>query len=236
MTNQPAHLSIHDVCPETLGRVGDVLEVLQQLGHDRAMLLVIPGKAWEPHQVDQLRRWQDAGHVLAGHGWVHQVEKRKTLYHKLHGALLSKNVAEHLALDAEGIKGLIQRCSDWFADNGFVRPDHYVPPAWAMGRIRLADLRGLPFKTYETFRGVYGTESDRFVPKCLTGYEADTWLRAAGCRAFNAWNSWRAGVGRPLRISLHPYDLELKLKPDLMRHCGRVSSTPFVTVADEKTV
>jgi predicted deacetylase len=221
-----AHLSLHDVAPETLQAVAGVLDHLAEWGCGSCMLLVIPGRNWQPADLDRLRYWQDQGHVLAGHGWHHRVDRYGGWRHRLHSWTLSRNVAEHLALDEPGIAELITRCAEWFPAHGFDVPPHYVPPAWAMGRIRRERLRVLPFATYETFRGVYVAEPDRFIRCPLVGFEADTCLRAAACRLFNRWNLSRHPGDGPLRISLHPHDLRLRLRGDLERVCREVPSVP----------
>lgn len=223
---RPAHLSIHDVAPHTLERVGELIEFLAGHGHGRVLLLVIPGLDWSEGDLTRLREWVDAGHLLAGHGWRHHVERYGNWRHALHGWLFSRDVAEHLALNREEVCALVADCAGWFADHGFETPVHYVPPAWAMGPLLREDMRALPFRTYETFRGTYDSERDRFVPGPLVGFEADTALRAVVCRAFNAWNRRRAGrEDAPLRISLHPQDLYLRLRDDLERCCGMGPTT-----------
>ena len=227
--SRPAHLSLHDVAPETLDQVRVLLRTLEDLNTGPCMLLVIPGKPWRPEELDQLRRWQDQGHVLAGHGWRHEISRFGGWIHRLHSLTISRNVAEHLSLDAEGVESLIQRCAEWFPANGFSIPDHYVPPAWAMGAVTRSQLDRLPFQTYEYFGGVYDRVSGRFRRCPLMGFEADTWLRAVSCRLFNSVNArTRPGAG-PLRISLHPNDLQLRLRTDLLTACARQSCTPVLS-------
>lgn len=223
----PAHLSIHDVAPHTLDRVEDLLAFLAHHGHPRALLLVIPGLEWSEADLNRLRKWVDAGHPLAGHGWRHRVDGYANWRHAVHGWLFSRDVAEHLALTRSGARGLVEDCAAWFAARGFQTPLHYVPPAWAMGPLTREDMRKLPFRTYESFRGVYDAPRDQFVSRPLVGFEADTRFRAAACRLFNAWNYRRAGRGGGrLRISLHPHDLHLRLARDVERVCRATSTTP----------
>jgi len=223
---EPAHLSMHDVAPETLDRVEACLNLLTEKGTGPCMLLVIPGKLWSADDLNRLRRWQDQGHVLAGHGWHHEISAYGGWFHRLHSLTISRRVAEHLSLDAEGIEQLIRQCAEWFPAHGFEVPEHYVPPAWAMGAISPEQLKRLPFRTYEYFRGVYDSGTERFVTCPLVGFEADTWLRAAACRLFNAVNLWvRPGQG-PLRISLHPHDLHLRLRADLLKVCQGTACIP----------
>lgn len=217
-TDRPrAHISIHDVAPDTLDRVRTMLSRLEASGVMRVMLLVIPGLEWSEEDLAQLRDWQGRGHPLAGHGWVHRVERRKTLFHKVHGTLISRYVAEHLSLGNGEIVDLMRRCYDWFGENGLIPPRHYVPPAWALGSLSRVEMHTLPFDSVETLRGVFFTREDRFQVMPLLGYEADTPLRAAFLKGFNRWNTHRAKRAELTRISLHPYDLELRLGEEILR-------------------
>lgn len=211
-------LSIHDVAPETLPQVENLIGLLD--GHDAgpAMLLVIPGRPWKEAQIAMLRTWQEAGHVLAGHGWHHRANRIRGWRHRLHSLLLSRDVAEHLALDVADIETLIRRCHAWFTGNGLPAPDLYVPPAWAMGALPRARLAGLPFARYEVLSGIIDGASGRLQRLPLVGFEADRTWRALPLRLWNSTN--RIGArhsGLPLRIAIHPHDLSLRLSGDLMR-------------------
>ncbi|MDF3129961.1 polysaccharide deacetylase family protein [Kiritimatiellaeota bacterium B1221] len=221
-----AHLSIHDVAPDTLPQVAGILDALGGRNGPRVMLLVIPGLDWQPAELSQLRIWVAEGHVLAGHGWVHRVEKRKSFKHKLHGVLLSRFVAEHLSLDEKGICDLMQKNYDWFVRNGLPAPEHYVPPAWALGNLPVLKLAELPFRSVETLSGVWFPQEKAFRKMALLGYEADTSLRALFLKMFNAWNRRRARKGELLRISLHPDDLTLKLAAEILLDCQRYDCHP----------
>lgn len=215
-----ALVSIHDVMPETLTRTAGLLDWLEAAGVRPVTLLVVPGRGWTPAQIDTLRHWQGRGHRLAGHGWAHHVAERRGLYHRLHGALLSRNVAEHLALDGPAIAGLMARNAAWFDDHGLGRPSLYVPPAWALGPIGRARLAETPFEWVETLSGVTETATGRCRRLPLVGFEADTAVRALGAGVLN-----RAMAGcarhlcrrRPLRVAIHPDDLALRLAGQMRR-------------------
>jgi len=213
-----ALISIHDVMPETLPAVDVLLLALGQIPARAVTLLVVPGRAWQQSDIAWLHTQQGKGYSLAGHGWLHRCEKPQTLYHRMHSLLLSRNVAEQLSLPRAEIHQLMARCHRWFTDQGLRGPTLYVPPAWAMGDIDRPLLRTLPFKRYETLRGIYHADCDVFDPLPLTGYEADTSLRRLFLRGFNTFHRHRAAnAGLPLRIGIHPHDLENRLAADLLR-------------------
>jgi predicted deacetylase len=184
-----ALISIHDLMPSTMPAVRRTLALLQHRTTAPAMLLVVPGTGWSRDGIRELQALQRAGHPLAGHGWLHRVERYGGLYHRLHGLTLSRRVAEHLALNTDGIVALINRCYAWFGDNGLEPPKLYVPPAWAMGRsrstalptpVRSASTRPLPALSTPITRSLIR------IP--MLGYEADAPLRVPVIRAWNALN------------------------------------------------
>ncbi|MHA7833165.1 MAG: polysaccharide deacetylase family protein [Algiphilus sp.] len=213
-----AWLSIHDVMPETLDRVARIIADSRLHGWPPATLLVVPGRHWDAEAISQLRAWHADGHALAAHGWFHRAQQIRGLRHRLHAALMSRDAAEHLALDAAGIAQLMQASHDWFAQQGLPSPTLYVPPAWALGAIHRSTLRTLPFRHIEVTAGVIDTASGRLEVQPLIGFEADTAWRA---RALSAWNHSQMALarrsGRTLRIGIHPYDPELALAGTLER-------------------
>ena len=214
-----AIVSVHDVMPETFPRVQRILALLEEANAPPPTLLVVPGKEWTPTLLGTLRELAKAGYSLAGHGWMHKATQGpRTLFHRVHALLISRDEAEHLSRPPRELAGLIQRCYDWFPGVGLAAPQRYVPPAWAMGTLRPPDLRELPFHWYEILRGFVSGKTGRTRWLPLTGFEADTPFRRTSLRFWNGLNVLLAkGTRRPLRISIHPGDLELLLKEDLAR-------------------
>lgn len=215
----PAVVSIHDVMPHTLDRVERMLDHLQCHHVSPVTLLVCGWFDWKPSDVLRLKNWVDSGHELAGHGWTHRVSvPNRTLYHKVHSLLISRNAAEHLSLSRDQIIELIRRSGNWFVKHGITTPSLYVPPAWAMGCIKKSDLAELPFRYYETQQGVYDSEMNQTITLPLIGYEVDTLFRLAMVRASNQLNQIiNQASGRPLRIGLHPDDFELLMGTESKR-------------------
>jgi predicted deacetylase len=203
--------------PETLSRVRACLDRLDALGVSPVTLLVVPGRNWSPADLAWLRSLDPRNHPLAAHGWRHRAPHIRGLVHRLHSRLLSRHVAEHLSEDADGVAALIRRSLAWFPRQGLPRPTLYVPPAWALGSLRREDRRSLPVTWIEVTRGLVSTASGSLHRYPLTGYEADTALRARFLRGFNAWQIRRARrTGTPLRLSIHPDDFELRLADALV--------------------
>jgi predicted deacetylase len=202
--------------PETLAPVSGLIEQLRKNGHRAITLLVVPGRDWSSHEIERLAEWSSQGIELAAHGWHHQARCIRGLWHRLHSTFLSRNAAEHLALDGEEIEHLMHESAAWFGRNGLPQPTSYVPPAWALGRLSKARWHSLPFRRIEVTRGLIDTASGRLYPLPLVGFEADTRFRAGFLSLWNRFQVWRAGRSRrPLRIGIHPGDGELLLSQEL---------------------
>lgn len=210
-------VSIHDLMPSTMPDVMETIAFLRRLQVRPVTLLVVPGTGWDAEGIATLRQLQDDGYELAGHGWTHHVPVIRGWRHRLHSTFISRNVAEHLALDEAGIRELVARNYTWFGDHGLDAPSLYVPPAWAMGAIRPGALRELPYARYEVLTGVYDAERDRFQRVPVTGYEADQPGRVLPLRL---WNRLNERLGRRqglLRVGIHPHDLRYPMRGDLER-------------------
>ena len=205
--------SIHDVMPSTLDATERIAGRLSDAGIGKLTLLVVPGTGWDKSTLARLRTLNDRGADLAGHGWKHRVDRIRDLRHWLHSVFISRDVAEHLALDRGGVVKLMQDCHDWFLAADLPAPSVYVPPAWAMGRAHREDLDILPYSRFETLYGIYDSDSRRFRRTPMVGFEADTPFRAFACRLWNRVNL--ASSKAPLRFGIHPGDPELLLGDDL---------------------
>lgn len=209
-------LSIHDVMPETLDRVAEQLELIDRHCPGPVLLLVVPGKDWAAADLDRLRVWVDAGHRLVGHGWSHRARRIKGVRHRLHSLFVSRDCAEHLALEADEIVSLMSRCRQWFIDHDLPAPDDYVPPAWALGSASHEALRETGFKRVETMAGWLDLSNGRFQRSALIGFEAASLWQVPVLKLSNAANRILARR-LPLRIALHPDDHRLPLANDLKR-------------------
>lgn len=216
-----ALVSIHDVMPETLGRVSILLAQMPEGLRRGTVLLVVPGREWRPGDIDRLAQWQAEGLELAGHGWTHHTDRIGGWYHRAHSALVSRRAAEHLSRPRQALCELLARNHRWFVRQGLIPPRLYVPPAWALGALSAEDLADSPFSWVETASGLYHCATARHWRLPLLGFEADTPVRAATLRLWNWANLALVRPGRPPRLSIHPYDAELFLKRDLVRTLAR---------------
>lgn len=218
-----AIVSIHDVMPNTLGRVLMLLEKMQHLENRYITLLIVPGLEWSREHLDTLHRLEEEQYTFAGHGWKHKTNHISGFYHRLHSALISRNAAEHLSLSREEINRLMEDCYQWFKTNSFTPPDMYVPPAWAMGNISKEDLNSAPFRYFENTSGFMDSKSGKQLTLPLVGFEADNAIRRVSLAFWNGMNVILGSEKRPVRVSVHPYDAELMLQNSLGNTLKRVT-------------
>lgn len=218
-----AIVTIHDVMPQTLDGVCALAELIPPSQRQKVPLLVVPGVPWSDSQIDRVRQLHDSGFSLAGHGWQHHTENIRGIYHRLHSLLGSRTVAEHLSSSKEELYGMLRRNYEWFAHHQFAAPDFYVPPAWAMGKLSRKDLQVLPFRYYEDSQGIFDSDRNRYRHLWLTGFEADTAAREYFLRLWNPLNAWGASASRPVRVSLHPYDLDFRLGSQLRQYINKIT-------------
>ncbi|WP_376694104.1 DUF2334 domain-containing protein [Wenzhouxiangella sp. EGI_FJ10409] len=215
-------ISIHDVMPETLERVAEQLALIEHHCPGPVTLLVVPGRDWSSSAIERLRDWAAAGHALAGHGWTHRARHIRGIRHRLHSLFVSRDCAEHLALERDGIVELMTRNRRWFIEHGLPAPELYVPPAWALGRVRANDLKPTGFTRVETMSGYLDIASGAVRRSALVGFEAASAWQVPVLKASNAFNRLLARR-LPLRVALHPQDHRLPLAGDLeatLERCG----------------
>ena len=218
-----AIVTIHDVMPHTLDGVCALTELIPPEQRSKIALLVVPGVQWETNQIERVRQLNESGFSLAGHGWQHCTPHIRGIYHRLHSLLISRKVAEHLSYSRKELFEVLQRNYEWFKKHRFPAPDFYVPPAWAMGKLSREDLTALPFRYYEDSQGIFDSNSNCYRRLPLTGFEADTALREYFLRFWNLFNIRISSSSNPVRISLHPYDLEYRLEPQLRQFISKVT-------------
>ncbi|MFW6199408.1 MAG: DUF2334 domain-containing protein [Gemmatimonadota bacterium] len=217
-----ALFSVHDVTPDSLPRVRDLVDLVEEAGHRPPLLLVVAGRAWTEHHLSELRVLQARGCRLAGHGWSHEAPAPTSLRHRIHARILSRDEAEHLSRSRDDVRERVRRCHAWFARHDLAVSPIYVPPAWALGPLTREDLDELPFRYYSTLTGLVDGATGRKVRLPLVGFEADTRTRRRALRVSNALNlSIGRWTGRPVRIGYHPTDLELLLGEDARRIARR---------------
>ncbi len=216
VTPPAAVVSVHDVTPSKLEAVLRILDLLEAEDVTLVTLLVVPGLGWDAPGLHRLRELARRGYGLAGHGWEHHAPAPASLHHRVHAGLISRNQAEHLSRTRADVRDRVRRCHEWFGLAGLPRPELYVPPAWALGALTRSDLAQLPFRWYEVLPGFVEARSSKLTAVPLVGFEADTQGRQVALAAANRLNMFLGRrCARPVRIAIHPDDLELRLGSSL---------------------
>ncbi len=217
-------VSIHDVAPHTLDDIENIIHILKNVYKiNKICLLVIPGLNWDEKQIQKLKNWQNEGIEIAAHGWNHQAQTNKSLYHILHSIFISSDCAEHLSKNKKDVLQIIKKSYNWFISNGFKKPLLYVPPAWALGSINYQDLQHCGFSHYECTTGMIHNKKYCFLP--LLGFEEKTYIGALIRRFFNSLNFIMAHFTGLIRIAIHPNDFKLYLKGDVFNYLSRNKKT-----------
>ncbi len=213
-------VSLHDVSPSTFERVRCQMEELAALNVDRVSLLVIPHyhsqeRINENKEIcEWLKRLQADGHEIVLHGWHHGSSKFKVRSSKFSPAShwFYKNIyttgeAEFLDLDyAEASKriadGLVIFRELNFEVKGF------IAPAWLMNTEVERAAKDHGFLYTNTISELIHLPSGRRHParSCVWSTRAG-WRRICS-RAWNVLLFDQLERTSPLRISLHPSDLE----------------------------
>lgn len=221
MKSAPAVISIHDVMPSTMQNVSSILDgLLDKVDKNKVLLLIVPGLDWSNEQIQQLKTWQDQGYELSGHGWLHDVRDISTFYHKLHSLFISRRAGEHLSHSESELTELLNKNFNWFEQHGLERPLLYVPPAWALGKVGLESVKQQSYRYFEVTSGIIDFVNSKKYWLPLAGFQADTKLRAVFLRPWNRLNWMVASEQRPIRISIHPHDLEYHLSDQLRTMTG----------------
>lgn len=222
MRKIPGIISVHDVMPHTLSPVREIIEShLSNFTPAHIQLLVVPGLEWSAADIDQLRAWSAQGYELAGHGWCHEVSAINGLYHHLHSRFISRRAAEHLSQTRAELTALVSRNYQWFEAHQLPAPTLYVPPAWALGRLSIQDVRQAGFHYLETTKGLCQLQTEEWRRLPLSGFEADVRWRKSILNGWNRFNARLAKPDRPLRVSIHPFDLTYHLSDQLREYLSQ---------------
>lgn len=213
-------VSLHDVTLRTLDRVQRQIEELAALDVHQTSLLVVP-RYHEQERLDEngeacerLRGFQSAGHEMVLHGWVHQAPA--AVDHpcglRFPGAWFYQNCytageAEFLSLSRDEAAARIQDGLVLLRQAGLA-PVGFIAPAWLMNAAACqaaADRQLLYTNTISEI--IHLPDGRRHRTRSCVWSTRAGWRRAASL-VWNALLFQRLQRVDPLRISLHPGDLE----------------------------
>ena len=190
-------VSIHDVAPETLPRVREVVAKLEAWGVTRFCLLVVPNyhETGPLHEHSEAVHWlherERRGDEIVLHGYSHSRPRQKTdtALDLLATEFCSKNEAEFYRLSADAAAAKFRQAAEILERAGFA-PQGFVAPSWIFSRGTVRALKERGFRYMARRSG-------------LIDFANHTRIRSTCC----VWSTWA-----PIRGALSPFWVRLILR------------------------
>jgi predicted deacetylase len=211
-------VSLHDVCPSSFLRIQKQWDELRELGLSKMSLLLVPFFHSEKfyHEDKSLCEWlecaQSLGHEIVLHGWFHQnavLQEKKAPGFKtwFFENLYTSGEAEFLNLNYQEAHRKISEGLKLFRETNF-KVQGFIAPAWLMNSQveRAAKDHGLNY-TNTVAEIVHLPSNKRFPSRSCVWSTRSQWRRVCSL-GWNAFLFKSLNGVEPLRISLHPCDLE----------------------------
>ncbi len=213
-------ISLHDVTTSNYAKVHRQIEALAALDIHQTSLLVVPHfHGQEKLQEDKiLCKWllelQGEGHEIVLHGWEHrvanrksQIVNRKSPFTWFYENLYTSREAEFLNLDYQEARTRIGKGLAMFRDLG-LNARGFIAPAWLMNPNveRAAKDHGLIY-TNTISKLIHLPSGQNYPTRSCVWSTRALWRRALS-QSWNAILFQRLASVDPLRISLHPNDLD----------------------------
>jgi predicted deacetylase len=206
-TRRTLAVAIHDVQPATFPRCALIRDWLDDLGVEKATLLVIPAPqlhpfpARSPELVNWLLDRRDAGDAIAQHGLQHRRTRPAPRFTRTIRHWQGGTAAEYPGLDEEATLASVETGRNVLAHAG-VPPRGFVAPAYAYTPA-LRSVLAERFEWWATLLSLKGTASAHAPALCLgTG---DAFKRATSPTLIRVG---AALSGPLLRLDLHPADFD----------------------------
>lgn len=212
-------VSLHDVTSATWDRVRRQLTDLTSWGVSRMSFLTVPNyhgreRLDEDSRLGiELRKLQDKGHEMVLHGWSHQIHE--TSMERARGGtriwfyenFYTSGEAEFLNFHHTEARIWMEKGIGLLEGMG-LRPCGFIAPAWLMGPGAISAARDLGLLYTNTISRLIRVKDEQSweTRSCVWSTRA-RWRRNASL----IWNRWlfnHLAESNPLRISLHPGDLE----------------------------
>jgi hypothetical protein len=208
-------ISIHDVAPATLDRSRVWSAHLDERGV-RATLLAVPGP-WRGESLADDRATQDwlwvrqsGGDEIGLHGWSHRVDRPARTARATFGRCVARGAEEFWSLDSRQAARRVRRGLD-VLDRAGLRPAGFTPPGWLINAQARHAVLACGIGYVADHRGAASTTSRLRAP--ALSHRPNGFGERAGAVAFGAIARRRAAAGLPVRLALHPADLD---RPDLV--------------------
>jgi uncharacterized protein len=209
-------VSLHDVAPRTADQSRRWMDLLRALDLT-VSVLVVPGPWKGSPRVDEdaptaawLRDLAVNGHEIVQHGWAHAEPRTPQPGGPVVatvGRVLARGCAEFWRL-AEADAGARLRAGRRALHRAGLEAPGFIAPGWLMssGALRAVATAGFEFTT--THRAVIDlvTEQKVFCP--VLSQRSASPLTGAAVATTSATASWRVRRQLPIRLAVHPDDLD----------------------------
>lgn len=216
-TDAPALLiSVHDVAPVTEAAARRWTDHLDERGVV-STLLAVPGP-WRGRPLSEDRRTLDwlwirdcGGDEIGLHGWSHRVDRRGTTARETFGRCIARGAEEFWSLHAHRAAARVRDGLAVLA-SADIHPVGFTPPGWLISAQARHAVLACGMTYVADHRGAASTRS-RFRAPALS-HRPNGFGERAGAIALTRIAGRRAESGLPVRIALHPDDLD---RPHLRR-------------------
>lgn len=208
-------VSLHDVAPATLDASRRWARFLDERGVV-ATVLAIPGPWRGPSLADdaETREWlwvrQSGGDEIGLHGWVHRVDRESRTARGTFGRAVARGAEEFWTLDGRQAARRVRRGLDILHTAG-LDPVGFTPPGWLISPQARHAVLSCGLRYVADHRGAGGAHRGLRAP--ALSHRPNGFGERAGALALEAIARRRAQAGLPVRIALHPADLD---RPELV--------------------
>lgn len=205
-------VSVHDVAPATAEAARDWCASLDLFGVP-ASLLVVPGPwrggalADDPDLAAWLQQRCAGGDEVVLHGWAHAAPPGGPAWRRMVGAAVARGAGEFWTLDEAEARRRLELGRDALGAAGLMA-DGFTPPGWLASPATLAALRSLGFGFTTGHGGVRDLRTGARHHAPALSHRPGVFGERLGAWLVPAVAARRAAAGRPVRIALHPDDLD----------------------------
>jgi len=206
-------VSVHDVSPHTIKPTRRWLEHLDQRGL-RSTILVIAGP-WQgidtaagSDELGQLLQERAArGDEISYHGWTHRASRIGPLWRRVIGHAVTRGASEFWALDMPEVTRRLQASEAVLAELG-VTARGLTPPGWMPSLASLEAARHCGLRYVTSTRAVHDLHTNRRHRIPAFCQRPGSMLSEIGRTVVERGVRMRVTRNRPVRIGLHPADLD----------------------------
>jgi predicted deacetylase len=226
-------VSFHDLSPRCADVCDRFLAGLSDRGVERAALLVVPCLNGGPpvHEdaafCRRLKGWEQAGHEICLHGWLHHAPPRAEagFGFLLLNRYYSAGEAEFLGIDGGEAARRLAAGRRTLARAGCSAAG-FVAPAWLMCPETPELVKRAGFRYTTTWGGIIDLAEGRAVrAPVLTASTRTAWRRAVSRIWLRTWYALQRNAP-VMRIAVHPADLAFPAVRDVLLYIiGRAAAT-----------